>query len=457
MNLEKRKRIHHFSLFYFFLKFFVGRWFKWYYRRFEVTGLHNIPHGDPVIMAANHQNALMDALAILFSLPGSIVFLARADIFKNPTQAKILHSFKIMPVFRIRDGAENLSKNDETFDAAMQVLKDNHRLCLMPEGNHGDKRRLRPLVKGIFRIAFQTQEELGESRKVKIVPVGVDYEHYQHFHKNLFVNFGTPIEVSEYMELYRENKARGMNALRDRLAEELRKYMVHIESEQYYDVFQELRQYYSRRCANKAGSPAISLKTLFENDKEIIAKLDEFAAQDPAGMENLAAAVRELALILPEKKLRYWLFLQKPFGPVSLTWRTLLLLVLAPFFVVGFLLNALPFWYAGKLVENRKLKDLQFFSSFAFALGLIFFNIWYLILAIPVFILSPAWYVGLLILVCLPFLGVLSYLYLVFARKTLGILRLVKLTRKNDAGLNHALDLWDSILEIMDRITLTKK
>jgi 1-acyl-sn-glycerol-3-phosphate acyltransferase len=457
MNLEKRRRIHHYSLLYYFLKFFVGRWFRWYYCRFEAAGLTNIPKGDPIIMAANHQNALMDALAILFSVPGSIVFLARADIFKNPTQAKLLHILKIMPVFRIRDGAENLNKNDETFDAALQVLKDNHSLCLMPEGNHGDKRRLRPLVKGIFRIAFQTQEELGESRKVKIVPVGVDYEHYQHFRKNLFVNFGPPIEVSEYMELYRENKARGMNALRDRLAEELRKQMVHIESEQYYDVFQELRQYYTRWRARRIGSSSQSLKVQFETDKSIIDKLNVYAGQVPAGMENLAASVRELAAILPEKKLRYWLFSENPFGPFSLIWRTLLLVLGAPFFVVGFLLNVLPFWYAGKIIEGRKIKDIQFFSSFAFALGLVFFNIWYLILAIPVFIFSPIWYVGLLIMLSLPFLALFAYTYFVFARKTIGVFRFENLSRENDSGLNRAKGLWKNIIETMDSIMVEKK
>jgi 1-acyl-sn-glycerol-3-phosphate acyltransferase len=457
MNLEKRRRIHHYSLLYFFLKFFVGRWFKWYYRRFEAAGIDNIPKGDPVIMAANHQNALMDALAILFSLPGSIVFLARADIFKNPKQAKILHILKIMPVFRIRDGSENLSKNDETFDAALQVLKDNHTLCLMPEGNHGDKRRLRPLVKGIFRIAFQTQEELGDSRKVKIIPVGVDYEHYQHIHKDLFVNFGPPIEVSEYMEIYRENKARGMNALRDRLAEELRKQMIHIESEQYYDVFQELRQYYTRWHTTRIGSASRKLKDRFESDKVIIGKLNDYAGQNPAGMESLAASVRELAGILQEKKLRYWLFLRKPFGPVSLLWRVLLLLLGAPIFVVGFLLNVIPFLYTGKIIEGRKLKDIQFFSSFAFALGLVLFNIWYLLLAIPIFILSPVWYIGLIILLSLPFLAILSYLYLVFARKTIGVFRFINLVRTNDSGLYHATELWKNIIDTMDNIMLEKK
>ena len=83
-----------------------------------------------------------------------------------------------MPVYRIRDGKETLSKNDEIFIRSADVLHDRKHLCLMPEGNHGDKRRLRPLVKGLFRIAFMAQEEFKAEKGVVIIPVGLDYSHY---------------------------------------------------------------------------------------------------------------------------------------------------------------------------------------------------------------------------------------------------------------------------------------
>ena len=114
-----------------------------------------------MIFAPNHQNALNDALIVLFSAPGDVVFLARADIFKKRFLAFFLNSLKILPVFRQRDGAAELGKNADIFDISVDVLKNRHYLCVMPEGNHGDQRRLRSLVKGIFRIAFSAQEEAG--------------------------------------------------------------------------------------------------------------------------------------------------------------------------------------------------------------------------------------------------------------------------------------------------------
>ena len=69
----------------------------------------------------------------------------------------------------------------------------------MPEGNHGDKQRLRPLVKGTMRIALRAQEKFGNNQGVKIVPVGLDYEDYQKFFQDLLIIYGQPVEVSEYL------------------------------------------------------------------------------------------------------------------------------------------------------------------------------------------------------------------------------------------------------------------
>ena len=225
---NKYKNIHHFDLLYAILRPLVDFFFLNYYRKVEVRNRKVVTYDQPIIIAPNHQNALMDALAILFSDKGQPVFLARADIFKNKTTAAILHFLNIMPVYRIRDGVESLSQNDEIFMATLNILRDKHRLCLMPEGNHGDKHRLRPLVKGIFRIAFMAQKDYGKNQGIRIIPVGIDYSEYEKFQQTLFVNYGQPIEVSEYFELWESNAALGINALKDRLAAELSKLMIDI-------------------------------------------------------------------------------------------------------------------------------------------------------------------------------------------------------------------------------------
>ncbi len=112
----------------------------------------------------------------------------------------------MLPIYRIRDGASELSKNDDIFNESMQVLhRKKSPVTIYAEGNHGDKRRLRPLVKGIFRIAFQAQESYGENPGVVLVPCGIDYSDYTNFRSKLFVQYGEPIEVSEYYAEFKEN------------------------------------------------------------------------------------------------------------------------------------------------------------------------------------------------------------------------------------------------------------
>jgi hypothetical protein len=65
-----------------------------------ITGRKKIPDNTPLVIAANHQNALSDPLAILLHLKVQPVWLARADIFGKSKFIDIILKFlKIMPVF----------------------------------------------------------------------------------------------------------------------------------------------------------------------------------------------------------------------------------------------------------------------------------------------------------------------------------------------------------------------
>jgi 1-acyl-sn-glycerol-3-phosphate acyltransferase len=197
--LFRKKAIDDWALDYWLLQRYAKLCFRIYYRKVEIINRHNIPLNQPIILAPNHQNALMDAMVLVCNMPFQIVFLARADIFKGKRMARFLTFTNIMPIYRMRDGIENVKRNDEVFEKTVQVLNNkNNPLGMFAEGNHGDKRRLRPLVKGLFRIAILAQEEYGNEPGVKIVPIGIDYGHYQHFRSTLFVNIGEPTEIAPF-------------------------------------------------------------------------------------------------------------------------------------------------------------------------------------------------------------------------------------------------------------------
>ncbi|MCF6242731.1 MAG: 1-acyl-sn-glycerol-3-phosphate acyltransferase [Bacteroidales bacterium] len=277
-----------------------------FYKKVCITGLENIPKDKPVFFAPNHQNALMDALIILFAVKKQPVFVARSDIFKNPLIAKILIFLKILPAYRITDGKENLKKNNELFKTSVRVLENNTYLTLFPETTHIDKRRLRVLKKGIQRIVFQTEEANDFRLDIQIVPVGIYYSNYWNFRSTIQINFGKPIPVSKFKDLYKENPQKAMLALRDEMSKGIIDVMIHIKSEEYYDMYELLRDMYDTRMLERMQLP-FNQKNKFKADKKLIDALDKELESNPETIKQLNEKVSEYGKKLKKYNIRDWI------------------------------------------------------------------------------------------------------------------------------------------------------
>ena len=154
-----------------------------------------IPEEQAVLICPNHTNTLMDALVILQSRHAPTVFGARADIFNQPTVAKIMRFLKILPMVRRRDGIRNVLRNYETMDEVQDVLANNTPFCMFPEGRHNPGRELQPLQKGVARMAFQSAAE----RPTKVVPVGINYSDFFHYRGTCDIVYGEPIDVNAFL------------------------------------------------------------------------------------------------------------------------------------------------------------------------------------------------------------------------------------------------------------------
>ena len=209
---------------YAFFRPYVDWMFRRSYRRFKYVGQENIPTDGAVIFAPNHTNALCDAMAILGIDHGQKVFVARADIFKDPKKAAILNWLKIMPISRVRDGLEEVRHNDETMNKAVDVLRDGVPFCIFAEGTHHPDRSILPLSKGIFRIALQANESFGYDKPVYIVPVGIEYGDYFHLWDSVQVTIGEAINVTSFVESrlsFVESRAQMIMELREILTERM--------------------------------------------------------------------------------------------------------------------------------------------------------------------------------------------------------------------------------------------
>lgn len=414
-----KENIEKYSAGYALLNFVAGLWHNnVFYRKVIVIGQENINPDHHIIFAPNHQNALMDALAVLFTNKGHNVFLARADIFKKKMLASFLYFLKILPVYRIRDGFSSLKGNDEIFTKTIDVIRNRNGLVILPEGNHEGFRRLRQLKKGICRVAFQSDEATGNTLKIKIIPVGLEYSHYVKYRQVLTVVYGNPIEVSEFHELYKVSPERALNELKNKLSRGIRNVMVHIESEENYEAIDELRS-----IINGKYSDDIKVPKIFR-DRELIDKLNQLKSSDNQLYNKLCSL--SISIKQKVKKLNTdYRLLEKKKHPLGWLLAGMIFIILTfPLFVFGNIFNmifmGLPLW------QTRKIKDPQFVSSVRYAISLIL-----AILLLPTFlflslILFSSWWLGLIFFLALPLSGLFAWNYYLLYKRIKGGFRIRK-------------------------------
>lgn len=405
-----KENIEKYSGGYAVLKSIVGFWHSSvFYRKVIVLGNDNIRSDKPQIFAPNHQNALMDALAVLFTLKGQPVFLTRADIFKKKLIAKILYFLKMLPVYRIRDGFRSVIGNDEIFDKTIDVLRNKRGLVILPEGNHEGYRRLRQLKKGICRVAFQAEEASDFNLNIQIIPVGLEFSHYTRYRQVLTVIYGKPIEVADYHELYRKSPEIALNELRNKLSSELKKIIVHIDSEEDYEAIDELRSIINGRFSDNIKFPKLF------RDKILIEKMNRLKLADLPLYKKICSLSLEVKKKSGELKTSYRLLSKKRHPLGWLLAGSLGLLATFPIFLYGNIFN-LTFLEIPNL-QSRKIKDVQFRSSIKMGISLaISLVLTPIIFALMLILISP-WWLALVIFFSLPLAGLIAWnLYLLLMR-----------------------------------------
>jgi len=407
-----KENIEKYSARYALLKSVAGFWHNnVFYRKVIVLGRENINPDDPVIFAPNHQNALMDALAVLFTNKGQNVFLARADIFKRKSIAAILYFLKILPVYRIRDGFSSLKGNDEIFTKTIDVLKNKNGLVILPEGDHVGFRRLRQLKKGICRVAFQSSEATGFTLKIKIIPVALEFSNYSRFRQVLTVAYGKPIEVSEYFDLYKVSPERTLNELRSRLSDEMKGIMIHIEEED-YEAVDELRSMINGRFSDDIRFPKLF------RDRILVKKMNSLKSSDPSLYERICFLSVQIKKKAKDLRTDYRL-LEKRKHPLGWLIAGMIGIVLTfPLFIYGNIFN-LTFLEIPNL-QIRKIKDPQFHSSIRYGISLVLAFVFlpaYLIISLFIF---SSWWLGLLIFLTLPLSGLFAWNYYLQFKRIIG-------------------------------------
>src|SRR5713101_5377147 len=122
-----------------------------FYRRLEIHGLERVPRSGPLVIAANHHNALVDPMLLIATIPRRLSALAKASLFANPLIAPFLWLSRAIPVYRRGESAGDATRNEAMFTAASACLRDGGAILIFPEGVSQPEPMLLPLRTGIAR------------------------------------------------------------------------------------------------------------------------------------------------------------------------------------------------------------------------------------------------------------------------------------------------------------------
>ena len=352
------------------------------YRRFEVHGKEQLPKGCATIFGVNHSNTLMDALVLLASDNMKKVFIARGDIFKNPIVAKILTFMRILPIFRIRNGVAAVRSNDESLNKAVDVIHDRVDLYLFPEGTHRTKHSLMRMGKGLFHIAVDANKQFGDQQPVYIIPTAIEYGDYFRYRSTAMVNFGEPINVTEFLRnTNEENEAVTINQLKDKLTEEISKLFTFIPDDEDYDAIWEIV-----KMKNEKRAGGLYKKML--RNRATVDKVLKYREEQPEEAKNLFERVVAFAEERKRQKISVMSTARK-YPLVNFLWRLAVLLLGLPYFVASAAVT-LPVWLTTMIIKG-KLEDKAFSNTVSYCVELALFPIVFIIGTILLFCYLP-WY-----------------------------------------------------------------
>ena len=427
--------------------------------------MNKVPKNDPVLLAANHQNALIDALNVVNSCDKyrQTTFLTRSDVFNHRFKPIMLNYLKMLPVYRQRDGGvDALKKNEEIFQICVDRLSRDDVVLIFPEGNHDRKQRIRPLKKGVARIGFQAAEENKFDLTLSIVPVGLNYENHLKFDTDLLVMFGPPIHLSEYYDAFQENPQKALTDVIKRLRKEMAKLVLHISSPAQHELINGLREIFVGEIAAEKGIHPRDLRGRLHAGQELISKVEKHLKEhaNEEESEKLLHQLQSYQDGLKNLRLRDHVIANGPFSLAALIGSVVPFLIGLPLHLIGVIGNYLPYKLS-EFLAKRFFKDDHFHTSIMAVSGMFHYPLWMALIWGIVGGISGSWLIGLLTAICMPLLGKFSMLWLGEFKRWWGKWRYFFMKRKGNPRLQQLIELRGAMGEwlrgvLEEKVTMKK-
>jgi len=415
----------------------VGRFWLWFFfRSVDVRHPERVPADGPVLLCINHPNNFIDSLLVGGAVPRKVHYLATAALFRNHLVARFLLACGAIPVYRKQDDPDKMQKNADTFEACFRAFGEGRLVAIYPEGTTHAEVRVQRIKTGAARLALGYEAE--RPGALRMIPVGLNFDARKSFRGRVLVSFGPAIPVTPYLDAYRRDPVKAVEALTDAIQWGIEAEVVHVEridESRLVNAIQELYRDELVRELKEARGLAERQIDLVRLSRAIVDSTNYFKQRDPERVERIWQSIQSYRALLAEYRVkdeavRARLEGRRARQRIRRGWEAI---AGFPFFVYGAAVNFLPYWIPRWVARRMSRKETDY-ATWRFLTAMIALPLfWFLETWIVARLAGPA--VALVFLVSLPLSGVIAYRYWVGAGRLRSRLRFgaLALTREHVA------------------------
>jgi len=366
-----------------------------FFREIGVRDLDKLPEGRPLLIVANHPNALIDPAVVWVALEREVGFLGKSTLFDNPVGKFMMESFAGIPVFRAKDGKDT-SLNDRTYEICAERFAQGRSIVMFPEGVSHNDPQMRKLKTGAARFALKYV--MTHEGPLEIVPVGLFFEAKAVFRSRVSVAVGEPIQVRDWLEKAQEAEFEAALDLTEKITKSLHDLVLQADNTEMWETFAAVA-----RWTNPVATKNVSVA---QRDAQRLADAyQRLRLESPEEAESIAEDVLKFA-----EDLR-GIGIQNPWDMedvspsagrlVGIVLRTFLIL---PFALVGTAASYVPYRALGPLARKISGNETDMISTVKAIGGMVFMPWVYLLEAVAIGFIW-GWELGLLAFALLPFCG----------------------------------------------------
>jgi hypothetical protein len=328
--------------------------------------------------------------------------------------ARFLTACGAIPVYRKQDDPARMDRNVDAFAACFRTLEAGRLIGIYPEGTTHSESRVQRIKTGAARIALE-YEASGRGASLTLIPVGLTFEARKSFRGRVRVSFGEPIPMAAYVDVYRNDPVKAVEALTTAIQWGMEAQVLHVAHPERQELIRAVEQIYRddlvRELQEERGLGARQIDPL-RLSRTIAEAVAHFEERDPERVERLWAEMQRYRALLAAHRVRDQAVrgrAERPAGRARLrrSWEASLGL---PFFAYGLLVNGLPYLLPRWLARRTARKETDYATTRLLASIVAFPLFWALEVWVVWRLSSLAW-AGLFAL-SLPLSGLVAYRYL---------------------------------------------